>query len=402
VIAVRAGLFGVQVLLLPPLLWLAIRAALGRIQARRNLFAVAYLYFAMPLWAAINPVLQWGTVYVVRGMLRVAGVPAYFFGNSVQIPSGTFEIAGGCSGLHFFVVALAIAALMGELRNDDWRGRFKLLLLAGVLAVVTNWIRVFTIILAGHFTHMQHTLVADSHYFYGWVLFAVAMIVFFLLERRMPLPSPGEPAAPDRAPAGSRGWRTQSLAFTTVVVCGLAMLQWLSARPAQATPEPVPQLPGWVQGEARTSWQPLVSGADASIRSAYRSGDAYVIERHVYLFMSQRQGKELGGYGDDPSGGATVTRSWRQAVGPLEAVVHEVRDTSDAHWLIATTYRVGDRHYDTPLRAQLHHALGSVARLRSVPSAVELWRAPCSPDCTTAMQQLERLFAAANPRGLKP
>src|SRR5690606_24257028 len=123
--------------------------------------------------------------HVVRGLLRVVGIPSHFIGNDVQIPAGTFEIAGGCSGLHFFVVALAIGALMGEMRGDDWRGRLKLLLLAGALALVCNWLRVFTIILAGHYTHMQHYLVAQSHYGYGWMVFALAMVVFFVLERRI-------------------------------------------------------------------------------------------------------------------------------------------------------------------------------------------------------------------------
>jgi len=53
--------------------------------------------------------------------------------NYVHIPSGTFEIAGGCSGLHFFIVALAISALYGELQRDSIKIRVALICLAALL-----------------------------------------------------------------------------------------------------------------------------------------------------------------------------------------------------------------------------------------------------------------------------
>src|SRR5688572_28402300 len=118
---VRAGLLFIELLLFPLLLWVAIRAAFGAVVARGNLFAMAYLYFAMPLWGAVNWVFLWMTVMVVRVLLRLSDVTAYFDGNLVQVPAGVFEIAGGCSGLHFVIVGLSLGALMGELRGDDWR-----------------------------------------------------------------------------------------------------------------------------------------------------------------------------------------------------------------------------------------------------------------------------------------
>src|SRR5690606_16830265 len=158
VLVVRAGIGIVEWMALPVILILAIWAAFGPAVARRNLFPIGYLYFAIPIWGSVNGLFQSATVVAVRGLLRVVGVPSHFNGNFVEIPAGTFEIAGGCSGLHFVIVALALAALMGEMRGDDWRGRSILLVLAGALAVVTNWIRVFVIIVAGHQTDMQHYL----------------------------------------------------------------------------------------------------------------------------------------------------------------------------------------------------------------------------------------------------
>jgi exosortase/archaeosortase family protein len=99
-------------------------------------------------------------VHVVRAALRLTGVPSYFSGELVQIPAGVFEIQGGCSGLHYFIVGLAVAVLLGELRRDPWRTRLRWVLVGGALALASNWVRVYTIILAGHLTHMQSYLVS--------------------------------------------------------------------------------------------------------------------------------------------------------------------------------------------------------------------------------------------------
>lgn len=166
-IAVRAGMQSAHQLLLPPLIWLAIYAALGMRVARRCAFAVFFLYFAIPLWGEANDWLQAATVHAVAALLKVTGVVAFVDGNTVHLARGVFEIAGGCSGLHFFIIALALAALYGEINDDSVLTRLELLALATVLALLTNWLRVYLIILAGYLTDMQHYLVRVEHYRFG-------------------------------------------------------------------------------------------------------------------------------------------------------------------------------------------------------------------------------------------
>lgn len=396
VVGVRSGVAAVEFALLPILLWLAIRAAAGPDAGRRSVFAVAYLYFAMPLWGIINPILQGGTVHVVRGLLRVVGIPSHFIGNDVQIPAGTFEIAGGCSGLHFFVVALAIGALMAEMRGDDWRGRLKLLLLAGALALVCNWLRVFTIILAGHYTHMQHYLVAQSHYGYGWMVFALAMVVFFVLERRIAITANRADPPPGAVPAGTTPLRHAFRPVATVMVAMfvLASLQWLTARPARATPLEFSPPPGSAFTAADAApWQPVIAGADAHQGQRFVSTDGEAVERHEYSFLNQKQGKELGGYDNDPAAGAQVLSARGTVLAGLPATLYETRDARGEGWLVAVSYGAGAGRYPTPLPAQLTYALKSLVRLRSLPSTVTVWRAPCRPDCAAAEQLLHQFVA---------
>jgi exosortase A len=398
VFSVRAGVATVQWLLLPLLMLLSIWAAAGQATARRNLFPLAYLYFAMPVWGVVQSILLWGTVYVVRGLLTLAGVPAHFVGNSVQIPAGTFEIAGGCSGLHYTVVALAIAALMGELRDDDWRGRLKLLAIAGTLAVVTNWARVFIIILAGHFTHMQHYLVAQSHESFGWILFAVAMTAFFVLERRMPVGA-ARPRLPLRSPQRSPA----SAAFVVGVAGALAVvsaLQWLSARPARAATVRI-TLPGWSESPSAGGWEPVVQRADAQRVTAYVSPRGQLVERREYQFLSQTHKKELGAYGNNYLGGMRALATRTESVASQPMVVHEVSDAQGVLWLVAAGYRVGGLQFASPLPAQIRYAALSLRNLRSEAASLTLLRTACMPDCRAAQAVLDSFLAGIH-RGSTP
>jgi exosortase len=394
-VGARSGLAGLELLLLPVLLVLAVWVALGAAAAKRALFAVGFLYVASPLWGSINAIPQWTTIFVVRGLLRAVGIPSYFEGNLVHLPAGTFEIAGGCSGLHYLMVAIALGLLMGELRGDRWPGRLRLLLLAVALAIFANWVRVFTIILAGHYTDMQHYLVAQSHYGYGWALFALAIAAFCLLERRMPVAAVAPPTPAPVAPM-ARSARLLPLASAGLALGVIALLQSLSARPAAAGPAFEPAPGGqWTRAPAQQgAWLPRVAGADASSGGDYMSAQGVLVQRRHFVLLSQRQGKELGGYGDDLTGTGidTGTREdgERATLGSRPATLYRVRGPDGVTSLVAASYSTAGRTYAGPVAAQLRYAVGSLARLRSQPASLTLWRTPCVPDCAAARQQLER------------
>ncbi len=58
-----------------------------------------------------------------------------------------------------------------------------------VVAILANWVRVFSIVLAGHLTNMKHPLITKGHYWFGWGVFAVAMVLFFVVESRFSSPA---------------------------------------------------------------------------------------------------------------------------------------------------------------------------------------------------------------------
>ena len=115
-ICYRASLQDLHITVFPALFWLAIAAAFGWNVARLMFFPVAFFCFALPSWAQLGNSLQEFTVLAMRGFLGLTGPHAVISGDTIHIPNGSFVIEEGCSGLHFMIVGLAVAALHGELR----------------------------------------------------------------------------------------------------------------------------------------------------------------------------------------------------------------------------------------------------------------------------------------------
>jgi exosortase len=391
-VTVQAGIQLGEMLLLPVLLALAVWASQGFARARQASFAFAYLYFAMPVWTVANDFLQWGTIYANRVLLRLVGIPTFFEGNAVQIPDGVFHIEGGCSGLHFFMVALAIAALLGELRRDRWATRLKLLLLAAVLAVLTNWVRVFTIILAGHVTHMQSYLVRVSHYGYGWVLFAVSMALFFWLERKFPQ----DPDAPvDGAVKPAVTWRKQSAMIA--VLAFVSLWHVLAVRPAGLLQDSPAGDSGWQQGES--DWHPILTGGDATRVARYSRGtDA--VDLATVAYGHQEQNREFSAYANNLLGSLypVAVPAFDTAGLPLRL---EVGRDATGIYLVGVDYLVDGRAYTSAFRAQLRYAQLSLLSLRSPPTQMRVFRAVCRPDCAAAATLLKGFLPILTPQGRK-
>src|SRR3984957_3454743 len=296
----RAGIQTAHQLLFPMILWTAIYPIGGRRIGRGCLFPVGFLYFALPFWGFTTSALRTLTIAATHAILHLIGLPVSFEGNLVHIPEGTFVIEDGCSGLHFMVVALAIAAYYGELHRDTLRHRVILLALAGILALLTNWIRVSTIITAGHLTDMQSYLVRVSHYGFGWAVFAVAMTVFFLLASRLPPPSDSAPDAPEIGSAHAAPWFSGSALPLGLAALALGpALSWVAMR-GDASAVTAPPLPAIAQGwsgplSAPSAWHPVFVGADSERFATYRRGAA-AVEWYTADYAFQRQGRKLLGY----------------------------------------------------------------------------------------------------------
>lgn len=403
-VALRAGLQIVHLALLPPIAWLAIAGAMGTGTARRFTYPLGYFYFAIPLWGNLTPALQWLTVYAVRFMLRATGVPAYFQGNVVQIPSGHFEIVGGCSGLHYFLVSLAVASLYSHIHRDPPRRHLVIVAIAGVAAILLNWVRVYAVIVSGHLTDMQSFLVRVDHYWFGWLLFGVAMTVALRIAGRvLPAAEPVPAQTASAQPAARLPWAGVATMIGVLAVLGLSVR--VAGREVSAATAPDVAGPllaaGFLQTDDKPApgtdiddsvpgtffWQPKFKGTTQEFHGTTADGAMPVF---VGVYASQRQGAELGYYRNSITGPllSEIASGNRDGVAWTTA-----EDRQENRWLIGSVYSVGGRAFADPTLAQVYYALRSIGG--AVPSAVIGVAARCNTDCagreaelTEALQQV--------------
>ncbi len=388
-IGVRAGIQVGHQAMLPIIIWLGVWIVSGRRRAELTIVPIGLLYSAIPIWHVLVPALQSMTVSVVSALLRIVGIQAYVTGDFVHIRSGVFHVEDGCAGLHYFIVAATIAVLHGELRGDRRGTRVYLLGLAIALALASNWLRVFIIIVAGDLTDMQHYLVRVDHSVFGWVVFALAMVVFLLLARRLPL----HVSAPADLPAAARAGAYVSAG--AVCACLLAAAigpAWLWLAPVRAAAGPNVSIPAAIDGWAGPKeschgrWRPQFPSADLQSKREYsRDGAALCAFSASYLF--QHQEKELIGYSVsvfDPDS-EVVSTAVRAAAGHT---VNEVQlgDEAGADRIVWYAYVVGEREVRRGVAAQLGYALESLYGAPA--SSVYALSAACVPDCEFARRML--------------
>jgi exosortase len=146
---------------------------------------LAMLLFCVPIWDELNSVLLDMSASVVGSFFSVTPITSYVSGNSIILPAGTIIIAGGCSGLRYLIVGLAMANLASATNRLPLKQQLIANAIALGLMVLVNWVRIIVITLVAYFTDMQSSLVAD-HETFGWILFGFALLPLLLYVRSAP------------------------------------------------------------------------------------------------------------------------------------------------------------------------------------------------------------------------
>jgi len=176
-----ADISGVQVIqhfvfiaLIPAL----VLSCLGYKFARKLVFPLAYLFFAVPAGEPFIYPLQQITADIVMGALKLTTIPVYREGQFIYIPAGTFQVAEACSGIRFLTATFTLSVLFVYLEYKSVKKKIIFLLLAIIIPIIANGIRAFSIVLAGHFISMEFAGGAD-HIIFGWQFFGVVMFLMF-------------------------------------------------------------------------------------------------------------------------------------------------------------------------------------------------------------------------------
>ena len=390
----RSGIQDLQLLLLPPILFLAAYAAFGFRAAWVLAFPIGYLGFALPAWGTLGGPLQELTTWAVGAVMPVIGLPARVSGFLVHLPNGTFEIAYGCSGINFLVVGLAIAALLGELQQAPIRRRALLLVAAGLLAITANWVRVLAIIAIGYVTNMHNGLVTGGHLLFGWVLFAIILVGYiWMVTRHLPevegKPTPVSPGDQTAQVQLRLSYLAPAL-LALAVAPGLEYTLGSSRSMAHESLSAPAGRASWrgPQAVASSPWRPVFVGSDVHWQVAYSGTGGRDVEMVGVGYAAQEQGHELVNEGNSLLGNGALTVVH---VGVVKAAGNAfteevVVDGQGRRSVVWSVYDIAGRHFVVPLLSQLWYGVRSLGG--ATYSALFAFRASCEPTCDAARQTL--------------
>ncbi len=347
----------------------------------------AVFMLALPIAGFLAGPLRALTVVATGAMLKLTSLQAVIDGDIIRIPAGTFVVERGCAGLGFLMSGLTIGAMYTFLIPMSRSARAAIILAAAGTSIVSNWVRVFGLVVIGHVTNMQSSLM-KGHAIYGWVIFALSLPAFFFVARRLESWRPSSARQPNdvtpnsRSEQSSRGLRRLSLAAlvaaTAVAAVGPSMFLVLHSMPPRAADAGIQGLAaaGTLSGMTESGrspsgdssplemrWAPAFVGASDHRVATSRTRDREVqVDR--LLFQDQSQGHELINDGNRIAPDSLLLSD--RAVGPLDSTFRIVRQAvvraPHGVRIVWYWYRVAGIETPSAIKAKLLELLVFVTR----------------------------------------
>ena len=296
-------------------------------------------------------------------------------------------------------MAVTLAVVYGHLYYTTTLRKLALILIGAVMAMITNWLRVSAVIVAGHLTEMQSYLVREDHYVFGWVLFVFALVPFFYVARRLEEAGASDDRDRSKVAAANRAVAVAPSLVALSVVLVLAVVAW--GRIVLHTPVPVvitlPSIDGMAGPDRYTgTWAPRFPGAQGETMAIY-STEGAVVDVYVNWFDGEVQGRELIGYSADLTGRTLVPRydrinaesEWDNVPKSPEFREIMAESATGELRLIQYFYIIGGDIEVRPLHAKLGQAMRSLTG--EFGSGMVAWSMRCEAgdeDCSAARQNL--------------
>jgi len=355
------------VLLMPTFIVWAIWGYNG---VQRLLFPLLFLLFAIPVGDFLIPYLQFITADISVFLLELLRIPVYRDGMYIQIPNGNFLVAEACSGIRFLISTFTIGVLYAYLNMKSAIRRSVFILLSILVPIIANGLRAFLMILIGYLSDMQ-AAVGFDHLVYGWLFFAIVMVLLFVIGHYM-----SDEQAVSNAESNNKHteevkgdikshkhisifaglWLLVSLGFGSCLnyayenqVSGVVKSNTLDAK---------------VSERSYTSWQPDYPNVDEVSFSKLSGVEVF---RFVFNYEDERQNKELissqNQLFDQSAWSLEGIKSGQLNIAEDRVIPYvELRlaSLSSKDRILRISYQVGDNFYASKLKVKLAQLYGKV------------------------------------------
>ncbi|WP_265501152.1 VPLPA-CTERM-specific exosortase XrtD [Paracoccus beibuensis] len=194
----------------------------------------ATLYYKVSIW------LQMVSSEIGVGLLKMLAVPVFLEGNIIDLGVMRLHVAEACSGLRYLFPIMSFSYIFAVLyRGPKWH-KAVLLLAAVPITVLMNSVRIAVAGIIANYYGIEW-LEGFTHFFEGWVVFIICILLLFGLARLMLLFHPGRPTLADALDLDTSGMAAQlgrlrmvqpSTAMIAAAVMGLgALAAWQVAAP---------------------------------------------------------------------------------------------------------------------------------------------------------------------------
>jgi len=276
---------------------------------------VVHLVYMLPLPGVIyyktTNALQYVSSELGVWFLRLLDVPVFLDGNIIDLGVVKLHVAEACSGLRYMFPIMSFSYIFATLyRGPVWH-KVTLLLAAVPIAIVMNSIRIAVAgIIVQHYGDAW--LEGFTHFFEGWVIFLVCIVILFGLAWLMLFLHPDRPTLTEALDLETTGLGTQmmrlqyvmpSKALITVAVAGMLSFLALQTLPERGGMAPARDsfalfprsLDTWSQRGGRQFLEPEIAqvlGADDYHQITLTKASA---AQDVGLFMAWYDDQSQGG-----------------------------------------------------------------------------------------------------------